>query len=138
MSELAPTGNAIGGRSPVVFRIDEEKGTAAGVVLAPHGELDLRVAPELRDRISTVIEDGADTVVIDLSAVTFIDSMALGVLVGAARRLEPRGGRLRLVVPAPELRAHASRPTPRSRLHAGRSFGPAAQPLMRLQRLCDG
>ena len=105
MSELAPTGNtATGGRRPAVFRIDEETGPGAGVVLAPHGELDLRVAPELRDRISTAIEDGADTVVIDLSAVTFIDSMALGVLVGAAHRHELRGGRPRLVDAAPELR----------------------------------
>jgi anti-sigma B factor antagonist len=86
------------------FRIDEEKGHEGGVVLAPHGDLDLKVAPELQDRIAAAIEDGANAVVIDLSAVTFIDSMGLGVLIGAAHRLEPRGGRLRLVVPAPQLR----------------------------------
>jgi anti-sigma B factor antagonist len=105
MPEHSPThGAAVRNPQPVQFRIDEEKGDAASIVLAPCGELDLRVAPELRDRISAVIEDGADTIVIDLSAVTFIDSMALGVLVCAANKLEQLGGRLRLVVPAPELR----------------------------------
>jgi anti-sigma B factor antagonist len=37
------------------------------------------------------------TVIVDLSAVTFIDSTGLGVLVGAARRLRAQGGDLQLV-----------------------------------------
>ena len=86
------------------FRIDEEKRAGAAVVLAPHGDLDLKVAPELRDRATATMEDGAESLVLDLSAVTFIDSMALGVLVRIAHMLESRGGRLRLVVPAKDLR----------------------------------
>ncbi len=42
--------------------------------------------------------------VLDLSRVTFIDSMALGVLLAALKRLRPRGGELRLVVPDNDLR----------------------------------
>lgn len=97
--------------SPVVvapaesFRIEEERPALAGSVLfALHGEVDLHVAPELRDRITSVIEDGADYVVLDLSDVTFMDSMALGVLLGALKRLRTRGGELRLVVPDSDLR----------------------------------
>ena len=104
MSERPRTSEAIEVRRATAFRIDEEKGHEGDVVLAPHGDLDLKVAPELQGRIAAAIEDGADAVVIDLSAVTFIDSMGLGVLVGAAHRLKPRGGRLRVVVPAPHLR----------------------------------
>ena len=33
-------------------------------------------------------------VVVDLSDTTFIDSMTLGVLLGAVKRLRPRGGQL--------------------------------------------
>ena len=105
MFERPPTSEAaVEVHRAAAFRIDEEKGHEGGVVFAPHGDLDLKVAPELQGRIAAAIEDGADAVVIDLSAVTFIDSMGLGVLIGAAHRLKPRGGRLRLVVPTPQLR----------------------------------
>lgn len=97
--------------SPIVvapadpFRIEEERPALTGSVLfALHGEVDLHVAPELRDRITSVIEDGVDYLVLDLSNVTFMDSMALGVLLGALKRLRPRGGELRLVVPNSDLR----------------------------------
>lgn len=87
------------------FRIDEERPAKAGVVLfVLHGEVDLHVAPELRDRLTAAIEEGGDYVVVDLARVTFLDSMALGVLLGALRRLRPRGGELRLVVPSSDLR----------------------------------
>lgn len=85
-------------------RIEDESKQAEAVVFSAYGELDLHVTPELQDRIDGAIEEGAELVVVDLSAVTFIDSMALGVLLGSANRLERRGGTLRLVVPSPELR----------------------------------
>lgn len=87
-----------------VFRIDDESQHEAAAVLSVYGELDLHRAPELQDRIAASIERGAELVVIDLSHVTFIDSMALGVLLGAVNRLRIRGGNLRLVVPSPSLR----------------------------------
>jgi anti-sigma B factor antagonist len=37
--------------------------------------------------------------VLDLSAVSFLDSTALGTMVGAVRRLRETGGELRLVLP---------------------------------------
>jgi anti-sigma B factor antagonist len=85
-------------------RIEDESQNAEAFVLSAYGELDLHVTPELQERIDTAIEDGAELIVLDLSAVTFIDSMALGVLLGAVNRLRRRGGNLRLVVPRPELR----------------------------------
>ncbi len=87
------------------FRIEEERPAGNNVVLfALYGEVDLHVAPELRDSLALAIDGGADYVVLDLSRVTFIDSMALGVLLGALKRLRPRGGELRLVVPDNDLR----------------------------------
>ena len=87
------------------FRIEEERPARAGVVLfVLVGEVDLHVAPELRSRLTAAIDEGADYLVLDLSRVTFMDSMALGILLGALKRLRPAGGELRLVAPGPDLR----------------------------------
>ena len=87
------------------FRIVEEHPPWSNVcVLVLYGELDLHVGAELRDRLTAAIDAGAKYVVLDLTRVAFIDSMALGVLLGALKRLRERGGELRLVVPNPELR----------------------------------
>ena len=58
------------------------------------GEVDLATAPELKEALTQVIENGASGVVVDLSAATFIDSTTLGVLMGATKRLRPAGGEL--------------------------------------------
>ena len=68
------------------------------------GQIDLHTAPELRDELVGAIEDGALNVVVDLTGATFIDSMTLGVLLGAVKRLRPRGGRLRIVCADPNIR----------------------------------
>jgi anti-sigma B factor antagonist len=60
------------------------------------GELDLATAPMLRSELQSVIEGGADDVVIDMTDVGFVDSAGLGVLIGAVGRLRERGGHLAL------------------------------------------
>jgi anti-sigma B factor antagonist len=105
VSDLFANGSAIAADHGETFRIEEERPARAGVVLfVLYGEVDLHVAPELRSRLTAAIEEGADYVVIDLSRVTFLDSMALGILLGALKRLRPVGGELRLVVPNTDLR----------------------------------
>lgn len=86
------------------FRIEEELARDGVVVLSLHGDADLHVAPELRARLAGEIDGGASALVVDLSYATFVDSMALGVLLGAMKHLRASGGRLRLVVPQTELR----------------------------------
>lgn len=66
-------------------------------VLAVTGEVDVYTAPTLREHILTAINEGATTVVVDLSAVSFMDSTGLGVLVGALKRLRQAEGRLVVV-----------------------------------------
>jgi anti-sigma B factor antagonist len=69
-------------------------------VVTLHGEIDAFTAPSLRDDLRALVEDtGALTVLVDLAAVTFLDSSALGALVGVVRRLRERGGQLRIVQP---------------------------------------
>lgn len=86
------------------FRIEEGNPRPAVRVLEVHGDADLHSAPELRERIRGAIDEGANTVVVDLSATTLIDSTALGVLLGGMKRLREQDGQIRLVVPRPEVR----------------------------------
>ena len=73
-------------------------------VVAVSGQADLHTAPELRGALATAIDDGARRVVVDLSDATFIDSMTLGVLLGALKRLGPLSGQLAIACPDPHLR----------------------------------
>jgi anti-sigma B factor antagonist len=58
------------------------------------GEVDLATAPELKEALTEVVNDGARGVLVDLSNATFIDSTTLGVLMSAVKRLRPAGGEL--------------------------------------------
>lgn len=76
----------------------ETADVAPGVcVVAPAGELDLYTSSDFESELSRVISNGAERVVVDLTQTTFIDSTALGVLLGALESLRARGGRLSLV-----------------------------------------
>jgi anti-anti-sigma factor len=68
------------------------------VVLVASGELDYDSAPLLRTTILSHIGAGKRRLVVDLSAVGFIDSMAIGVLVGTVARLRSSGGGALVVV----------------------------------------
>jgi anti-sigma B factor antagonist len=67
------------------------------------GEVDLYTAPEFKERMVQVIEDGKKHIVVDLTKATFIDSTTLGVLVGGVKRLRPAGGSLTLVCTDPNI-----------------------------------
>ena len=82
----------------------EAPGEGGAVVLTVRGDADLHTAPELRERISEVIDDGAEAIVLDLSETTLLDSMSLGVLLGAMKRLRARDATMRLVVSRHEVR----------------------------------
>ncbi len=68
------------------------------------GEVDLYTAERVKARIDEAGAVGADTVVVDLSEVSFMDSTALGVLVQETKRLEGRGHSLVLVTNDPRTR----------------------------------
>ena len=82
---------------PPEFAIIEQGSEAGHYVIAARGEIDLFTAPELKQVITEVIENGERRVAIDLSEVSFLDSTALGVLIGAVKRLRSRGGALAVV-----------------------------------------
>jgi anti-sigma B factor antagonist len=71
---------------------DETANGAA--VIALSGELDLYTCPEFKQELLRVIDGGATLVVVDLTATTFIDSTALGVLIRGVDRLKSSDGQL--------------------------------------------
>jgi anti-sigma B factor antagonist len=81
----------------VNFQISDQEIDGETHVIELGGEVDLYTAPEFKERLVQVIEDGKKQVVVDLSNATFIDSTTLGVLVGGVKRLRPIGGSLSLV-----------------------------------------
>jgi len=68
-------------------------------VVSPTGEVDVLTAPQLGRRLLSLFDEGKTRVVVDLSAVTFMDSTGIGVLIDALRRLTSRSGSLVLVCP---------------------------------------
>ena len=56
-------------------------------VISIEGELDLATAPRLKRMLIDALQAGHEELVVDLSLTTFMDSTALGVLVGVNRSL---------------------------------------------------
>jgi anti-sigma B factor antagonist len=82
---------------PPEFALTEDALDDARHVVAVRGEIDLFTAPELKQKLTDAIEAGKIRIVVDLSDTTFLDSTALGVLIGAVKRLRTRDGALVIV-----------------------------------------
>ena len=72
----------------VKFAVSQRQLDPRTNVVAVEGELDLASAPKLKWALADVLGAGCRQLVLDLSGVTFIDSTALGVLVGVHRSLD--------------------------------------------------
>ena len=79
------------------FAISEQPIDGERHVLAVRGEIDLFTAPELKQVLAESIEGGRIRIIVDLTDTTFLDSTALGVLIGAVKRLRSRDGALAIV-----------------------------------------
>jgi anti-sigma B factor antagonist len=79
------------------FSISEEQHDDSAVV-SVHGEIDVATAPELREVLQRLVNEGRTRIVVDLLDVGFLDSTGLGVLVGALDACREADGELRLVI----------------------------------------
>jgi anti-sigma B factor antagonist len=77
-------------------RISTERIEPDIVVISPSGRLDLSSAWELEAVLRHALETGGIRAVVDLSAVDFLDSTGLGVLVAGLKEARRAGGDLRV------------------------------------------
>jgi len=87
-ADTSPPGGA-------AFAIDRRELDEHTSVIAVQGELDLSTAPQLKWMLLDSLQEGHSRLIVDLSRTSFMDSTALGVLVGVNRSL---GGDERLAI----------------------------------------
>lgn len=69
------------------------------VVFTLTGELDMSRTPELNQMVASLLHHEPANAIVDLSAVTFMDSTVISWLLRFKDRADSVGGRLRLVAP---------------------------------------
>jgi anti-sigma B factor antagonist len=67
-------------------------------------ELNATNAANFRDDIRTALTDTVNTLDVDFSATTFVDSSGLGALIALHKTMATRGGCVRILNPAPTVR----------------------------------
>ena len=72
----------------------QTQGTAA--VFLVEGQVDMHTSPDLRGHLRTALQGRSTPIVVDLTAVAFIDSSGLATLIEALQAVSKYGGRLRL------------------------------------------
>lgn len=77
------------------MRMNATKAGQALVVTVEESRIDAAVAVKFKDRMRELTENGGDRVILDLSAVEFLDSSGLGAVVGSMKQLG-RGQKLDL------------------------------------------
>jgi anti-sigma B factor antagonist len=98
----APATSASPLASPAFFAISQRDLDPLTSVVAVEGELDLSSAPNLKWTLIDLLDAGRTRLVVDLSRTTFMDSTALGVLIGVNRSLDI-GSRLAIVCAQPKV-----------------------------------
>jgi anti-anti-sigma factor len=108
MTSAAGTPSESDPSSPTTASLDQltvvvDRG-ATPPTIALSGELDPHTAPLLQGEIDGVLDQGGTDLVLDLSALGFVDSSGLRVLIAAQHQLAAQGGTLVLRSPSETVR----------------------------------
>lgn len=74
----------------------ENAESGAECILTVDGDIDLASAPEFEASLRTALDASPSSIVVDLTALTFIDSSGLRVLVASSKDAQSRGATLAL------------------------------------------
>lgn len=96
-------------------------------VVGVTGEIDVASAPALRDTLLALLNRGADSLVVDLRGVTFIDSTGVGSLLRVHHRQGLLGGSVHFVVDQPAVLRVLDLMQLRRRLHVTPSVAAVGQ-----------
>ena len=86
------------------FKMETRATESEPPIIELEGEVDVYTAPQLKQQMISLLESGARELVVDLTKVDYLDSTALGVLIGGLKRLRERDGNMVLVCPSPRIR----------------------------------
>lgn len=97
--------------SSIESRLAIREMTAEVAVVSLHGRVDAASVRTQRDQLHVLLDKGIRFVVVDLAAVTFLDSAGMAMLVSLLKRTRAAEGDVRLVEPADESVRHILRLT---------------------------
>lgn len=86
------------------FKMDTRTSEKELPIIELEGEVDVYTAPQLKQQMISMLEGGAKELVVNLTKVDYLDSTALGVLIGGLKRMRERDGNMVLVCPSPRIR----------------------------------
>lgn len=66
-----------------------------------HGEIGTETVNQFKDQIDRVINDGNNRLIIDFQDVNYLNSIGLGVVAAALKRVKKNKGDLKIVKPSP-------------------------------------
>jgi anti-sigma B factor antagonist len=75
------------------------------VLIDLKGDVDIYSASQFKEALFQAIGEGAVSVIIDFARVPFVDSTALGVVVGGVKLTQAQGGTLDIVCPQESIRS---------------------------------
>jgi anti-sigma B factor antagonist len=75
----------------------------AVAVVAVAGEVDMSTGSRLREAVADQLAAGHRRLLLDLTGVTFLDSTALGILVGTRKKAAESGGEMRVACADPRM-----------------------------------
>lgn len=87
-----------------MFELDIKSNDGEKQVIEVKGEIDIYSAPGFKDKLYSRIDEGPGNIILDLSALEYIDSMGLGILVGALKRIKEREGKIVVQNPRSNIR----------------------------------
>jgi len=66
-------------------------------VVTPHGEIDLSTVEQFREELNELLIQGRVHLLVDFDDTTFLDSLAVGALIGARRKAQAFNGSVGIV-----------------------------------------
>jgi anti-sigma B factor antagonist len=91
-------------KASLPFAAELVETTNGYALIALRGELDIYTAPRFEEVLLESIDAGTRRLIVDLTEVSFIDSTALGVVVGAVKQLRMVDGSLEIICTSPDIR----------------------------------
>ena len=85
------------------FAVETSVASAEAAIVVVIGEMDAFTTPQVKAAMLQMLDDGHRFLIVNLERAVYLDSTALGALVGGLKRAREKGGDLRLVAPTPRI-----------------------------------